>query len=383
MESEAVDFLAGVAGQGEVKRRLQRLTEAGKLPHALLFYGPKGTGKEAAGLEFGRYLLCGGENAPCGQCKACRMYRNFEHPDFYYLFPIKRPKKDKEGYDWEDKMTEPELESYRRELQNKAADLYYPVHYPGASGIILDQVRRMIHRSSLTSYMGGRRYALISPAEAMNDESQNALLKLLEEPPDDFYLCLVSSRPEALFTTVVSRCQGFYFKPLSESEIGAGLQRHYQASAEAVQSIKGRADGSFGKARQLFKEGDPAREEALDGFLLPIVMERPVEIYNFCRKYEKTVNKAYVKDILFSLDQWLKDISLMDAGLAPQYYTDKVKTERLERFRKEVIYSNLAELRQATLAAVDIIDRNIYIDMMLTNLAVEYGKHLKWKRLKK
>jgi|GEM_PF-1205054 len=378
MINETDEFLAGVVGQNDVKSRLWRLTEAGKLPHALLFYGNEGTGKEAAGLELGRHLLCSGEKPPCGVCNSCKMYRHFQHPDFYYLFPIKRPVKVKDGHDWVDKMSETELENYRKELKNIENDLYYPVNYPGASGIILDQVRLMIQRSSLTSYMGGRRYALISPAEAMNLESQNSLLKLLEEPPPDFFLCLVSSRPEAMLPTVVSRCQAFYFRPLSEEEIAGGLIRHYQADAEKVKVIAKRADGSFGQARLLFKEGDPARDEALDVFLQEIVKENPVAVYNFCRKYEKTTNKAYLKQILLRLDQWFKDVSMLDAGLNPQYNGDK--DDRLERFRRNMKYNNLEAVRQATMEAVDLVDKNVYIDMILTNLAAVYRKHIKWIR---
>ena len=123
MMNNTDSFLAKTAGHANTKGRLLRLIETAKMPHALLFYGPKGTGKEAIGLELGKYLLCQSENPACGTCKSCRLINNFEHPDFQFIFPIKSPSKRKEGFNWEEKMSENELVSYRNELAQKKEDI--------------------------------------------------------------------------------------------------------------------------------------------------------------------------------------------------------------------------------------------------------------------
>ena len=372
------NFLGRTAGHEKIKCRLLRLIETDKLPHALLFYGPQGTGKEAVGLELGKFLLCQGENPICGSCKSCRILSNFEHPDFHYIFPIKSPKQKKAGFDWEAKMSENELVSFRTELTKKKEDLYYNINFPSATGILTDQIRRMIQRSSLTSYLSSNRFALISPADAMNITAQNALLKLLEEPPDGFFLCLITARPESILPTIASRCQSFYFPPLTEDEIRSGLKKIYKTQEKEIEKVVSRAGGSIVNALQLLKEGDPARTEALDDFLMAVIKENPIKIYKFCKKYEKSKDKVFLKEILLRLEQWFRDIALTDAKITPRFNKDIA--DRIDLFRKNVEYSDLAEMRSITLKAVDLIDKNVYIDLILSNLAIAYAKCFKLRR---
>jgi len=375
------EFMKSLIGQGKLKKLFNRLIAEEKLPHAMLFYGPDGTGKEAAAMELGKLLLCQDENRPCGNCRSCRQFSHFEHPDFFFLFPIAKPKKEYKGGEWESALSEKELELYRNEVDKKAVDYYYKMNYSGAQSILIGQVRNLIQKSTLTAHSGDNRFAIISPAHLMNREAQNSLLKLLEEPPGGFYLCLCTSRPEALLPTTVSRCQPFYFPPLKRDEVAAGLKSAYGVDAEKAESVADRSDGDMVRAIELVKSEDTLRTVAVDGVLMQILTKKYGEFFKILREFQmygEYGDKSIAKEILLNIDHWLRDIDLMDHGLEPVYNRDLM--DRLEKFRASIAYENIPEMRELLLKSVDLIDKNVYIDTIYLNIANCFSKNMIWKR---
>ncbi len=153
----------------------ERLGQA-RLPHALLLSGPRGTGKTSLAESFTAAILCleGGFPA-CGNCRSCQLLESGAHPDCQVITFEEHP---------------------------RTGDL--------RKEIVVDQVRRLIASLNLTNTISNRKAALIYPAEAMNTNSANALLKTLEEPPGDSILVLVSHDAARLPPTIRSRCQNLY-----------------------------------------------------------------------------------------------------------------------------------------------------------------------------
>ena len=158
------------------------------LPHALLIHGPRGVGKLALAERIAQLLLC--EHAdptkrPCGSCSACRWLEAGNHPDLRRLEPeilTKEPP--------------PELqEEAPREKTRKPSSV-----------IKIEQVRELADFLYVGSHRGRLRVALVHPAEDMNENASNALLKGLEEPPAGAVFLLVSHRPARLLPTIRSRC---------------------------------------------------------------------------------------------------------------------------------------------------------------------------------
>jgi DNA polymerase-3 subunit delta' len=145
----------------------QQLAGRTQHAHAYLLHGPVGIGKRALAERLMARLLCQKPQGldACGQCKSCLLLKAGSHPDNYILEP---------------------------EEADKA--------------IKVDQVRELVGFVVQTAQMGGRKVVLIEPAEAMNNNAANALLKSLEEPSGDTVLLLVSHQPSRLLPTVKSRC---------------------------------------------------------------------------------------------------------------------------------------------------------------------------------
>lgn len=174
--------------QNEAWKRLRELSE--RLPHSVLIHGPRGVGKLALAEHFAQRLLCEApdpEQAPCGRCEGCRWFLAGSHPDF--------------------RRVEPESMTPRREPE-EAEEAPEP---PGRAAkpsteIKIEQIRSLDGFLNLRSHRGRSRLALVRPAEDMNANSANALLKSLEEPPGSAVFVLVSHRPAGLPATVRSRC---------------------------------------------------------------------------------------------------------------------------------------------------------------------------------
>ncbi|HBO3373306.1 TPA: DNA polymerase III subunit delta' [Pseudomonas aeruginosa] len=135
--------------------------------HAYLLYGPAGIGKHALAEHWAAQLLCQRPAAAgaCGECKACQLLAAGTHPDYFVLEPEEAEK---------------------------------PIR--------VDQVRDLVGFVVQTAQLGGRKVVLLEPAEAMNVNAANALLKSLEEPSGDTVLLLISHQPSRLLPTIKSRC---------------------------------------------------------------------------------------------------------------------------------------------------------------------------------
>jgi len=174
-----------------------------RMPHALLIHGTQGIGKLRLAERFVQSLLCESLEArgePCGECAGCRWFGAGSHPDFRWVEPEALARPSAPGGDADEpaavRATKPSLE------------------------IKVDQIRALDDFLNLKSHRAGARVALIHPAEAMNPNAANALLKALEEPPGRAQFILVSHRPARLPATIRSRCVAV---PIPLPDAGASL----------------------------------------------------------------------------------------------------------------------------------------------------------------
>jgi DNA polymerase-3 subunit delta' len=217
-------------GHEDAERSLRRLFEAGRLPHALLLSGPRGIGKATLAFRLARYaLLQSGETQiPEGEGLAIP----------------------------------PESGVFRRIAASGHADLltveraYDPRRRRMRSEIVVDDTREIAAFLRLTSAEGGWRVVIVDGADEMNRNAANAVLKILEEPPQRTVLILVAHSPGRLLPTIRSRCRRLPLAPLPDDIVRRLLARYRldlePSQAEAVVSL---AAGSIGRALDLAAAG--------------------------------------------------------------------------------------------------------------------------------
>lgn len=157
---------------------LAAFVNGGRFPHALLLEGPEGSGRRTFAREIAAALFCRGEHKPCGSCNQCRKVLEQNHPDVEYY-----------GGD-----------GSRRSFH-------------------IDTIRQLRQNAWLLPGEAPCRVCVLCGAENMTDQAQNALLKILEEPPEHTVFILTAENRAMLLPTILSRLQTIRLEPLTPAEI--------------------------------------------------------------------------------------------------------------------------------------------------------------------
>ncbi|MDO8413471.1 MAG: DNA polymerase III subunit delta' [Gallionellaceae bacterium] len=245
-----------------------------RLPHALLLKGPQGVGKFHFAMNLAQSLLCekpGEKGYACQSCSSCHWFIQETHPDFRLLQPdiLSAPEEEKEG-----------------------------AKKP-ARQISVDQIRALSDFSNLSSHQGGSRIVLIHPAEAMNANAANALLKTLEEPAGNMLIILVCHKPQQLLATILSRCLTLSVTAPPLEVSSAWLQRQGISNPASLLAQAGFAPLLALQAA----EDSKAATEYLD-FLKEISQPAKLDIFTLADQLQRT---EPAKVILW-LQQWAYDL---------------------------------------------------------------------------
>ncbi len=205
---------------------LQRAYASDKSPHAYIFAGAEGVGRFKTAREWARLLLCNstvtedGFSDSCGSCQSCRLLEAGSHPDFHHVYK--------------------ELLEFTRDGKGRKPPLEFPI----------DVVREfVIEKVSNRPGVSRRKVFVLSEGEKLNNESQNCLLKVLEEPPEYCTIILLCTRMERLLPTTKSRCQIIRFLPIAEERI-IGKLNQMGLDGKKAQYFARLAQGSLGQACQ-------------------------------------------------------------------------------------------------------------------------------------
>lgn len=259
-----------ILGNIAVQERLIAAADGDRLHHAYLFEGPDGVGKATFALWFARYVNCTGTARPCGRCGSCRQMLAGSHPDLMVVG------------------TDPERTT---------------------RVVSVDQAQAIISLVQLQRHSARRRFVIIDPADAMNDESANTLLKTLEEPPGGTQFILITARVASLLSTIRSRSQRVRFGPLNDADM-AIFAAQKQVDAESVRA----AEGSPGRALLLAGGEGEVRNKIRAGLLAAAgqPLNRLMAFAEAEGKKEEGESRAEI--VVGVLEEMLRDATLIAAG---------------------------------------------------------------------
>ncbi len=303
------------------------------LPHALLLAGSAGLGKNALATWLSQLLLCAQPAAngnPCGGCQNCRLFSVGSHPDLHVVQP-------EAIYKTSDVQGRTSAAGAGGAGAAESLIARYALRYPPAdkskeskdsSVIRIDQIRSLIENAQTRPQIAARKAMLLSPADTLNVNAANSLLKLLEEPPPDSYLILVADQPARLPATIRSRCTRVDFHAPNRDAALAWLQSRVQSGSDAC-LLLGLAGGAPLAAQRLAESDFLAQratllddmEKLVDGQADPLA----------CAARWKTMGAARC---LLWLQGWLSDLirAAMCAGSGPLQNLDvQTRLQALEK----------------------------------------------------
>lgn len=211
-------------GNEKIKETLESLISSNRFPHAVIIEGEKGLGKHLLTDYLSRTILCEDDKKPCGSCQSCHLAKVGSHPDIITVAPEDKKK-----------------------------------------SIAVDQIRELKQSAFIKPHISGRRVFIIDKAETMNASSQNALLKILEEPPKNVFFILITESQEALLPTTLSRCITFKLSPPKRSKALKWILENVKPKREEDVILKALddANGNIGRTAELLRKRNSDSPESI------------------------------------------------------------------------------------------------------------------------
>jgi DNA polymerase-3 subunit delta' len=244
-----------IIGYEAVKKRLTDSVKEGRISHTQLFLGAEGSGNLPMAIAFAQYVNCLNPNQDdsCGECSACVKYEKLQHPDLHFSFPVstntdvkKNPVSKLFLPAWREIILESpyfSLSDWQEKIQTENKQL----------NISKEESTEIIKALQYKAYEAKYKVMIIWYPEKLHTSAANALLKILEEPPQKTLFILVAHDTEQLLPTVLSRTQMVKFPPLPIQELQTELEQKYNVSEEQALKIAKMSDGNFLQAVRLIQ----------------------------------------------------------------------------------------------------------------------------------
>lgn len=244
-------YFKDIIGQETVKKHLIDTARSGTVPHAQLFAGQGGTGAFPLALAYARYLNCTGrsETDACGHCPSCRKFDELAHPDLHFIYPIVA-KKERKKEICDDYL--PEWRSFLKEHIYFNLDQWLDYIEAGNSQALIysKESDEIIRKVSLKIYEAKYRILFVWLPEKLHPTCANKLLKLIEEPPLNTVILMVSEIPDLVLGTILSRTQRIPVKAIDAPDIRRALIDRYMLSPDDADYVSHLACGNFLKAME-------------------------------------------------------------------------------------------------------------------------------------
>ncbi len=321
--------------QDAVVTGLREAWRRGKMPHAILLWGPEGVGRMRTAQGLAQLLLCREADPPCGGCVTCRRVARFTHPDLIVLAPVGRARAEEEPHKL--------LEAYGQ-------DPYYCWRIPPQASIGIERIRELKGESSKARVEKGNRVVIIREAEQMTQEAAQAALKLIEEPRAGTYLVITCRDPQQLLPTIVSRCQRYRLKALPRDFIEEVLREQAGLDPAETRLAASLAHGSLGRALAHRDEDLAARRDQAVALFGPPLREPGAaaeRVQALGRGWDAQSAVALV-DLMMA---WYEDLLLLGQGLPAESITN---LDRLEQLRKENL--SVGEIKRRSLVLEELLE---------------------------
>ena len=322
-----------IRGNTPLVEQLRRSAASGRSSHDYLFLRGAGAGKRLIANTFAKALQCEGEKRPCDSCKSCHAFNHGNHPDVIYFQPLKN----------------------------------------GKTYTIEDVREQLLETVDLKPFQYEKKIYIIEKADTLNIQSQNALLKTLEEPPAHAVFLLLAERAEAFLPTILSRVVVMKIRPLSAETIADYLMQAGHL-AEESHILSAYAQGRIGQALELVEdEGFREMRQDILGKLEALPSMSEGDAYLLAKDFEVYKNDLRFLDIM---ELWYRDLLTAKSLREEGYLIQRDKKDAIFRAAKEpaaLLAKKAAAVRTARMRLAQNANFRLTMEVMLMDLK-ETGK---------
>lgn len=313
-----------IIGHQKEIAHLEQAIRAGKVSHAYIFNGDKGSGKKTMADAFAMTLQCTGEGeGSCGTCHSCRQAASGNHPDIIY---VKHEK-------------------------------------PASIGV--DDIRTQLTGDiQIRPYNGKYKVYIIADAEKMTIQAQNAILKTIEEPPAYAVILLLTANDQVFLDTIRSRCVTLNLKPVPDERVKDYLMEHLQVPDYQADICVAFAQGNIGKAVRLASSEDFAAIKASAMQLIRNAGRMEVsELVDYVKEVQEY--KITIQDYLDILALWYRDMVYFKATKDFEGIVFKDEIRTIRETVKVCSYEGVEEVMKAIENARARLNANVNFDLTM------------------
>jgi DNA polymerase-3 subunit delta' len=271
-------------------------------------------------------------------------------------------------------LTEAQVAEVREQIQAKAKDPYARIEIAKANFIKINSVRDIKREAAMSRIENGKKIFLILNVDMMNTEASNSLLKTLEEPLPGTILLLTTSAKDQLLPTIVSRCQVIKCDLLSDAEIEHALVHRDGVEGSTARLVAQVANGSYSQARRLSVLNMTEERKDVVEFMRLVLSKRKTPLIDAIEDLASSTDRPGIERWLKLLQSWLRDVLLVQQKAGAPILDDEKQS--IENFVRNFQQADLVAAIESVEKAIAHLDKNIYLPLMLTMLAIDLRKDI-------
>jgi DNA polymerase-3 subunit delta' len=365
-----------VAGQDLIKEQLRNSIRNQKLSHSLLFIGPEGYGGLALALALAQYINCEQKenNDSCGLCSSCKKFKKLIHPDVHFSFPTVTDPKGKPSVST----------SFYKEWRNALDENVYLNYYDWLQkitkeskqgNITVTECHAIIKNLSLKSFEGGYKIQIIWYADLLGNNG-NALLKIIEEPPEKTLFVFIAKNKDHILNTILSRSQQFQLSPVSSEAMQSALTQNYGVEENEAARIATMANGDFATAIRLSKKDDNDHEEEFIKWMRMCFELNPIELYKWTNNIGSN-GREYIKDFLHYANRMIRECVIFNQQAQKINSLSDSELAFVEKFAQFIMDDKAYRLYHLMSKTHYYVERNANLKIIFFNLSLQIHKLLK------
>ncbi len=361
-----------LVGQKRAKDQISRILESGRIGHAYLFSGPRGSGKTAFALALAEAVNNVDHITELDQEQVSKYSSWFNHPDIHVFIP---------------KPTSADISELRERLELLAKDPYEIISFSQRPALNKDSGSKNLQAFYPIDYFrddirpvarlrpneGNRVIIIMTQVETMRKETANAFLKILEEPSDNLMFILTTSSYESLLPTITSRCQHIPLGTLTTSEVEQGLINIDGLKQEDASYLARVSNGNYAMTRFYDVERLKTDRETVVNFLRYSFSQDAVELSKIAQDWQTGMNIESLISLTNLMEMYLRDLMIYRETKNDTLITNIDQIDSISKFVAALKDARIEEMIHELDATRPMLRQNVSAKLIFTVLSLRFS----------